>query len=115
MSTQGDKLAKTIISYLKGAKHLDLLPEVVEALVRTPEYKKSQHKVVITSALKLEASELKRLESYVAKQIGNAYLLETKVDPTLVAGFTLQIDDTLTDASFLGKIETIQNTLNAKE
>lgn len=115
MSTQGSKLAATILSYLKGAGRLGVLPELVEALHSSPEYKRSQHQVVITSAAKLEAGEVKKIEAHVKKVVGSAYVLETKVDSSLLAGFTLQIDDTLTDASFQGKIEKLHASLNAKD
>lgn len=115
MQSQTVKLATTLIAHLKSAGQLDLLPQLVEALSASPEYKRAQNKVVVTSAVKLEGKELKQIETYVQKQVGAEYSFENIVDPSLVAGFTLQVNDTLIDASFLGKINAMQNTLYAKD
>lgn len=112
---QSNKLGKTIIEYLKKANKLDLLPSLVDTLKNSPEYKKSQHQVIVTSATKLEASVLNSIESYAKKVVGSDYILSTKINEELIAGFTLQIDDQLTDVSVLGKVNKIHATLNAKE
>lgn len=115
MSTKADKLASTIMSYLKGEGELQNLRPMVEALMATPEYKSSVNQVVVTSAVKLDAAALKQIETFVAKKVGKEYSLTTVVDSGLIAGFTLQVNDTLIDASFLGKVETIQHSLQTKE
>src|SRR5690348_10579217 len=115
MSTKADKLAGTMMSYLKGAGELKSLRAIVGALMATPEYKSSLNQVVVTSAVKLEPASLKQIESYVVKQVGVEYTLTEVVDPSLIAGFTLQVNDTLIDASFLGKVTTIEHSLQTKE
>jgi F0F1-type ATP synthase delta subunit len=115
MQSKTAKLAATLIAHLKTTGELDLLPQLVEALSASPEYRRAKNKVVVTSAVKLESTELKHIEAYVQKQVGEDYSLENMVDPELVAGFTLQVNDTLIDASFLGKINAVQNTLYAKD
>ena len=115
MRTKADKLAATIVTYLKSAGELESLRGVVDALMRSTEYKKSVNQVVVTSASKLEGAALKQIESFIAKKVGHDYMLTTLVNEDLVAGFTLQINDTLIDASFLGKIMTIEDSLQTKE
>jgi ATP synthase F1 delta subunit len=115
MNTQATQLARTILTYLRETHNLELLPQVVASLRDSSEYKHAENRVVVTSATDLDASELKGLRSYIEKSLGDAYELEQVVDPQLVAGFTLQINDTLIDASLLGKISSIQHKLLTKD
>ena len=88
---------------------------IVDGLKASSEYKKSRHHAILTSATALDATSLKGIRSYLGKSIGDAYELEQVVDESLVAGFTLQINDTFIDASVLGKINAVSNILTAKE
>jgi len=108
-------IAKTILTHLKANGQMELLAEVVEALKSTTEYKNSQHHVVVSSAAPLDSAESKTLKSYLDKKLGTAYSIEHIIDSTLLAGFTLQINDTFIDASVLGKINRVSNKLAAKD
>lgn len=115
MTNQSSAIVKTILSHLRDSGQLDLLGEVVDGLVQTSEYKNSKNHVVVTSAADLGASELKQIHSYLHKSLGDTYELTQVVDSGLVAGFTLQVNDTFIDASVLGKINSVHNKLTAKE
>ncbi len=115
MTDSAGQIAQTIISHLKTAKQLELLPAVVEALKTSPAYRLSHHRVVLTSAAQLEPPQLESIKHYLASLAGKSYDLVQLIDPTLVAGFTLQVNDTFIDASLIGKINTVQNQLTAKE
>lgn len=115
MSDQVQKIANTILTHLKQTKQINHLPEIVAALKSSSEYKKSLHQVVVSSATALDAVSLKSLTSYIEKRLSGAYELEQVIDPGLLAGFTLQIDDTFIDASVLGKMNYVQNKLTTKD
>lgn len=115
MSDQAKLIAQTILAHLKKSHHLDLLGSIVDTLKNSPEYKNSKNHVVLTSPLGLSEGEEKSIRSYLHKSLGSEYELVKVVEPTLVAGFTLQINDTFIDASLLGKINTVSNILTAKE
>ncbi len=115
MTNASDIIVKTILAHLKQSGQMDQIGAIVDALKATSEYKNSKSKAVVTSATKLEASELKTIKSYLSNSIGDEYELYQLVDPALVGGFTLQINDSFIDASILGKINMVQNKLTAKE
>jgi F0F1-type ATP synthase delta subunit len=115
MTDQAGKIANTIIAHLKSQDQLDLLGAVVDILKSSEAYKNSQNKVVVTSAVALDVSELKQISAYLKSSIGTDYEFVKVIDPGLVAGFTLQVNDTFIDASVLGKINKVQNALTAKE
>ena len=115
MTPQADQIAKTILSYLKDSGSPQLIGEVVDLLRSSSEYKNSQNRVVVTSAAQLDPTEQQGIKGYLASVLTGSYELEQIVDPGLVAGFTLQINDTFIDASILGKINSVQNKLTAKD
>lgn len=112
MTGSSDKLAKTILSYLTSRGELSLLPNLVESLVNSSQYKNSANIVVVTSAHKLDPRELETLKSYVKQQLTGPFVLRNDLDESLLAGFTLQINDTFLDASVLGKLNLLQNKLS---
>jgi F0F1-type ATP synthase delta subunit len=115
MNNQANKIASTLITHLKSVGELELLPQIVVSLKASSEYKHAENRVVVTSASKLDAVELKGIKAYAAKSIVGDFELEERLDPGLVAGFTLQINDTLIDASISGKISSLQQKLTAKD
>jgi len=115
MTNQATAIAKTILAHLKASGQMDLVGNVVDALKNSSEYKNSGSHVVVTSAMALDASELKGIKNYLSKSVSESYELVEIVDSSLVAGFTLQINDTFIDASVLGKINSVQNKLTAKD
>jgi F0F1-type ATP synthase delta subunit len=92
-----------------------MIGDIVDVLKNSNEYKNSKSHVIVTSALKLDAAELKGIKSYLDTNLVESYELVEVVDSSLVAGFTLQINDTFIDASILGKINSVQNKLTAKD
>lgn len=115
MTNQADIIAKTILTHLKESDQLSLIGSVVDILKASPEYKNSKSHVVVTSATALDSTELKGIKSYLDKVVGDAYDLVEAVDKSLVAGFTLQVNDMFIDASVLGKINSVSNKLTAKD
>lgn len=115
MTDQAAVIAKTLLAHLKEKGETKLIPQIVDILLASPEYKNSKSRVVLTSVAKLEATELKSIKSYLEKSVGKDYEFVEVIDKSLVAGFTLQINDTFIDASILGKINTVSNKLTAKD
>jgi F-type H+-transporting ATPase subunit delta len=115
MTDQAQGIAKTILTHLKSKGESKLVSQVVDILMASPEYRNAKSRVVLTSAVKLDGVEKKGIMSYLEKNVGKDYELTEVVDSSLVAGFTLQINDTFIDASVLGKINMLSHTLTAKD
>ena len=61
----------------------------------------------LTTVVPSEGLE-RKLRAMLEKQFGTQVLIETKVDPELIGGFTLEVGDYLLDASVRRQIETIR-------
>ena len=115
MTNQAGAIVKTILSHLMNSGQLDLLGGVVDGLLHSPQYQNSKNHTVVTSATALGTVELKQIHGYLRKSLGDTYELVEAINPSLVAGFTLQVNDTFIDASVLGKINTVSHILTVKE
>ena len=62
---------------------------------------------ILTTVVPSGALE-RKFRTMLEKQFGTEVLIETKVDPDLVGGFTLEVGDYLLDASVRRQIETIR-------
>lgn len=70
--------------------------------------------VTITSAVPLTEAQQKTVIDYVNTKKNTKVELQTKIDPTLMGGFVLRIDDLQYDASIKTRLKQIKNELIAK-
>lgn len=63
------------------------------------------HLTTVVAAPELES----RLKSMLEDKFGCKVLLDTRIDPSLVGGFVVEIGDYMLDASIRGQIETLRS------
>ena len=70
---------------------------------------------VVTSAEDLSAAQLKTLKKSFAGflQKGETLILETRVDPSILGGLTVQIGDRFMDLSIQSKIQKMHGVLSS--
>ena len=67
----------------------------------------------VTSAVPLTSDETAAIRSRVEAMAGSAVVLQTRVDPALIGGVTIQVRDQLLDASVRGRLERLRDQLHA--
>ena len=68
--------------------------------------------VTVTSAAPLDAAEEKRLRALIQKHLGGATMeYETAVNPDLIGGFTVSIDNEKLDASVANELKQLRLSL----
>ena len=65
----------------------------------------------IISAVPLEETTKETMKAVLAKTLNATILMETLIDPTILGGFILQIEDELLDASLRRKFEMMKASL----
>ena len=81
----------------------------VQRLLEHPEENPSLGILVAHLTTAVPAGELEdKLRSMLEKKFGGEVRIESRVDPDLVGGFTLEVGDYLLDASVRRQIETIR-------
>jgi F-type H+-transporting ATPase subunit delta len=76
-------------------------------------YREKQRVVMgkITSAIPLEASTADKIRKLVDQRFSASMELSTKVDPDILGGFVLEVDNYRMDSSIRTKLESIRNEL----
>lgn len=112
MSNQkSQKLVKTIIEYLTSKGELDLLPQVITDLNAYASSQGLVNSAIVTSSSKLSDQDMKIVTKYINDNFGSGLNIIEKVDPSLIAGFTVRVGDEVLDASLVTKLENIRKEL----
>lgn len=86
---------------------MDILRFILRTYVRMYYDFKGIRAVHLTTAVSSPELE-KKLSSLLEKKFGCKVLLESVVDPSLVGGFVVRVDDYMLDASIRSQIESIR-------
>jgi F-type H+-transporting ATPase subunit delta len=68
--------------------------------------------VKVTSAMPLEQSQADTLRAQLADKLAKDVHMETAVDPSLIGGMILQIEDQVIDNSLRGRLSALSHSLN---
>lgn len=102
-----------LIILLKENDRLDHLKFVFRSYVG--KYYESVNTCLATLVTAVPAPGLgERLRDFVSERLGCKVILDTKVDPSIIGGFVLDVDDYMFDASVKSQIETIRREFIAK-
>jgi ATP synthase F1 delta subunit len=92
---------------------LGLLVETADEYHKRLDAHLGRVKVQITSATALDAELAEQVKQRVGAALGKTPIIESKVDPEIIGGLVLQIEDKLIDGSVKKQIELMKNRLMA--
>ena len=69
---------------------------------------------IIYSTTMMDKKEIERIETAIAKKIGQKVELTNKIDESLIGGFKVAINDFVFDYSLKNKLELLKNNLNER-
>lgn len=108
-----DEMTMAFLRILVNKGREPYLPEVAEEFIT--QYKKIKHitTVKVTTAQPMTAAALKALEAKLMASDATAKSveIETAVNPELIGGFVLELDDKIYDASVAQKLEDVKRSL----
>jgi F-type H+-transporting ATPase subunit delta len=88
-----------------------LLPEVVEAYQELADKKAGRARVKVTTASPLTGTMETELRATLEKTTGKTVILESDVDPTLIAGMIARVGSTVYDSSIRNRLRDIKTNL----
>lgn len=109
--TSATALANIVRDFLKAKGQLALLPEVIAELNRYAIRAGLKDSAIITSATPLSDADRRAITKFVADKYGSGYHLVERVDPSLIAGFTIKIDDQVIDTALSSKLDAMRKEL----
>ncbi|MBI5412889.1 F0F1 ATP synthase subunit delta [Candidatus Peregrinibacteria bacterium] len=112
METSSSKIAsiKNFLAFLRRKKHFRLLPKVMQAFEKEWNARSGIVKLSVTYPEKF-AQSVAELERKVGASLGKKVTVKAKSSPKLIGGFTVQMDDTLIDASVQGRLKSLEQKL----
>jgi F-type H+-transporting ATPase subunit delta len=91
--------------------HLRLIPLITEQFQVLADLAQGCHNVAATFACEPQEADIERVRQLVAKAYGPVIKLTVSVDPALLAGVRIRINDKQVDASLSGRIARLRNGL----
>lgn len=110
------KVCETVLNALRVMNRhgrLGLLVETADEYHKRLDAHLGRVKVKITSAAALDAELTEEVRQRVGKALGKTPILESKVDPGIIGGLVLQVEDKLIDGSVKKQLELIKNRMLA--
>lgn len=100
-NVSSDSLVGDMVKLIERNNRTNLLREIALAYINIYRSKHHIYQVTITSAMPLQPAEFKRIQSLIINHLPEEALPEfsEKVNPNLIGGFTVSIDNELLDAS----------------
>jgi F-type H+-transporting ATPase subunit delta len=68
---------------------------------------------MVTSAVPLEEAEMVELRAGLEKKLGRHVVLRCAVDPTLIGGMRVEVDNQVIDGSIRNRLQQIKEVMNA--
>ncbi|HVE44229.1 MAG TPA: F0F1 ATP synthase subunit delta [Gammaproteobacteria bacterium] len=107
-----DALQKNFLLLLAKNKRLNLLKEVVELFDRyCADFEKMKTARVVT-AVEMTEDYRRKLTSLLTKRVQQEVVLQTEIDPAIIAGAVIYMGDSVIDASVRGKLARLFESLS---
>lgn len=108
-----DKVLDDFLLMLSDNKRLPMLHSIALAYLDIYRQEHDIHKVTVTSAVPLDKATEKRISDVIQHQIGAGATMEytSVVDPALIGGFTVAIDNDKLDASIANELKQLKLNL----
>ena len=89
----------------------NLLPEIAEGYIQLYKKSKNIHEVYVTSATTLDQATKDKIVEKIKAQVNGTIELTETVDPELIGGFIVRMDDKQIDASIASQLADLRNVL----
>jgi len=111
-ATDRDTLFADFLKLLTHNRRLDMIRDIAVAYRTLYRRENDIARVTVTSAAPLDPAGEARLKKLIDSHLkGGSMEYTAKIDPTLIGGFTIAIDNELLDASVAGEFKQLQQTL----
>lgn len=114
VAERASEVLKRLLDLLESKGRLELLPSIGAAYLRLDEEARNIRHARIVSAKPLNEEQLKTLSGALsARRAGADFTLHNDVDDSLIAGFRVEEEGYVTDASLKHKLDGIRQRLAA--
>jgi F-type H+-transporting ATPase subunit delta len=108
-----DELLRPFIGLIIEKGRLEALAGITAAVEALTDEHLGRVRAQATSAAPLSEAQRDAVRSALERRVGRAVVLETKVDPKLLAGLQVQLGSELMDGSVRGRLERLGRQLQS--
>ncbi|MCZ2357751.1 MAG: ATP synthase F1 subunit delta [Bacteroidia bacterium] len=101
-------ITETFLGILVRKGRENVLEVVAREFVALFDKHQNQQKALITSAQQLSPETISLIKKQLENKFNSTILIETKINPDLIGGFVIRIDDLLYDTSILNRIQNLR-------
>lgn len=105
-------LALNLILLLFDKKRGPIFEQVQRAYRVRFDRTRKRATVKVTSAMTLDANQVESLRHELATKLSKDVQVDTAVDPALIGGLVVQIEDQVIDGSIRGRLDALRMSLN---
>jgi F-type H+-transporting ATPase subunit delta len=110
-ASQASRLLLNFLKVVSRHGRLDCLRAIRDQARKLYEESLGDVRVRLTTATPVEAGQVEQIAAALAASLGQRPILETRVDPALIAGAVVRIGDTVYDASVASQLQTIRQQM----
>ena len=107
-------LLKQFITFVAEPKRED---KMIFIAMKYMEMYREKHNILstqVTTATELSEESYEKIKAYIKQTFGADAEMDVKIDPSLIGGFILDIENTRMDASVAGQLNALKNKLKQK-
>lgn len=101
-------ITANLVDIIVRKKREGYLPDIAERFLAQYDVEKNVTRGVLISAAPLSEDQKARIRATVEADMKTTFILEEKIDPTLLGGFVLRIGDRLFDGSVAYKLRQLK-------
>jgi F-type H+-transporting ATPase subunit delta len=87
------------------------MEEMLREFIHLCEEKLGIQHALVESARKLDETEMEKIRSALVKKTGKKIVLENRIDPSLIAGIKVVMENNVTDVTVSSQLERLRRTL----
>lgn len=106
-----DQNGKNLVQELAKNKRLSVLPEISQLFDAFVAEENRTEQVQVTSAFELTAEQELAIEKILKERLGKKVLIQSAIDPSLVAGVVIRAGDLVIDNSVSGKLARLASAI----
>jgi F-type H+-transporting ATPase subunit delta len=107
----GGEGGRNFLRALAENRRLALLPEIAEQYEQLRAEVENVVDVEVIAAREIAAPQKQRLEAALAKRLGRAVRMHTRIDGSLIGGAVVRAGDLVVDGSLKGRLERLGSAL----
>lgn len=112
---QASEVVTSFVGVLNQKKRLEFFPEICDLFSEGVDKKRGRSKLVIQSKESLTSESLDRIRIAMEEQFKTKVVIRNDINPSLIGGFVIRMEDYLVDASIKSKLSTIKKSLLSKK